>query len=429
MSAGTASHATSDPVRRDGARKPLLSVDDALARLLSGVEPLTGLETVPTLTARGRVLAESLKSRLDVPAADNAQMDGYAVRAAELAAATPDSPVVLPVSQRVPAGHVAHRLDVGSVARIFTGALMPEGADSVVMQEAATAHADTGSVGFVQAPKQGEWVRYRGEDIRTGHTILEAGTRLGPQQLGLAASIGTAQVAVFRRPRVAIFSTGDELAMPGDVAIEDLKPGALFNSNRFTLRALIEALGCEVVDLGIVPDTLAATRDALVRAASQSDCIVTSGGVSVGEEDHIKPAVMAEGSIDSWQIAIKPGKPLAFGRVRDALFVGLPGNPVSGFVTFLIFVRPLLMRLQGILVVAPKTYAVRADFEWPRPDPRQEYLRVCSNDDGGLDLFAQQGSAVLTSTVWADGLVENPPGRPIARGDVVRFLPFAALMG
>jgi len=433
MSAGPAPHATSEPARRDGPRQPLLPVADALARLLDGVAPLSDVESVPTLTARGRVLAVPLQSRIDVPAADNAQMDGYAVQAADLAGATPGSPVVLPVVQRIPAGHAAHPLAIGSAARIFTGALMPAGADAVVMQEAVQADADAGTVAFAQPAAAGAWVRYRGEDIRSGHVILPAGTRLAPQHLGLAASIGTAEVTVVRRPRVAIFSTGDELAMPGEVAVEDLKAGALFNSNRFTLRNLIEALGCEVVDLGIVPDTLAATREALVRAAAQSDCIVTSGGVSVGEEDHIKPAVAAEGSIDFWQLAIKPGKPLAFGRVRGAghaaLFVGLPGNPVSGFVTFLVCVRPLLMRLQGIVDTAPRAWTLRADFAWPKPDARQEYLRVRSNDAGGLDLFPQQGSAVLTSTVWADGLVENPPGRAIAPGDLVRFLPFAALIG
>jgi molybdopterin molybdotransferase len=216
--------------------------------------------------------------------------------------------------------------------------------------------------------------------------------------------------------------------MPGEVRVQDLKPGALFNSNRYTLRALIETFGCEVNDLGIVPDTLAATREALVRAASGADVIVTSGGVSVGEEDHMRPAVAAEGSIDFWQIAIKPGKPLAFGRVRDALFVGLPGNPVSSFVTFLVFVRPLLLRLSGIADVAPTGYAMRADFDWPRPDKRQEYLRARTTASGDLVLHPQQGSAVMTSTVWADGLVENPPGRCIARGDTVRFLPFAALL-
>ncbi len=413
-------------------RAALRTVDEALTRLVEAVDPIKDVESVDTSGARGRVLAAPLRSRLDVPMADNSQMDGYAVRRAELSTATAEAPIALPVSQRIPAGRVGQPLERASVARIFTGALMPAGADAVVMQEAAIVDEATATVRFSEPPADGEWVRRRGEDIRDGQVILEAGTRLGPQHLGLAASIGTARLDVVRRPRVAIFSTGDELAMPGEVAVEALKPGALFNSNRFMLRALIEALGCEVVDLGIVPDTLAATRAALVRAADGSgqgaDLIVTSGGVSVGEEDHLRPAVAAEGSIDFWQIAIKPGKPFAFGRVREARFVGLPGNPVSSFVTFLILVRPLLMRLQGMRETAPRAYAMRADFDWPRPDRRQEFLRVRINDDGGLDLFDRQGSAVLTSTVWADGLLDNPAGRAIARGDAVRFLPFADLL-
>ncbi len=469
MTAGAALHANSEPVATEPAiehapRPRLLTVDDALRRLLTDVRTVAGTETVPTFDARGRVLAEPLTSRIDVPASDNAQMDGYAVRVVELAAASDASPVALPVSQRVPAGQRPAPLEPGSAARIFTGAPMPDGADAVVMQELAevdaAVDAAAGRVRFARPAALGEWVRRRGcprrvdrhgrdarrppsarpaalgaggrrrgEDIRAGQTILAPGTRLGPQHLGLAASIGTAGMRVVRRPRVAIFSTGDELAMPGAVAAEDLPPGSLFNSNRFTMRGLVEALGCEVVDLGIVPDTLAATREAVVRAARGSDCIVTSGGVSVGEEDHIRPAVAAEGRLDFWQIAIKPGKPLAFGRVGDAWFVGLPGNPVSGFVTFLVFVRPLLMRLHGLVDVAPKAYTLRADFDWPRPDRRQEYLRVRGNDAGGLDLFPEQGSAVMTSTVWADGLVENPPGTRIAVGDLVRFLPFSALIG
>ena len=222
---------------------------------------------------------------------------------------------------------------------------------------------------------------------------------------------------------MAIFFTGDELAMPGNV----LRPGAIYNSSRFTLNGLLEGMGCVVTDLGIIPDTLEATRAALRTAAAGHDCIITSGGVSVGEEDHVKPAVEAEGELDLWQIAIKPGKPLAFGRVGEAVFLGLPGNPVSSFVAFLIFVRPVLLRLQGARQLAVRRYALRADFAWPRPDRRQEYLRVRVNEQGGLELFANQGSAVLTSTVWGDGLVENPPGRAIAPGDTVQFIPFAEL--
>ena len=406
----------------------LRSVAEALEQVLAGIVPILDDEAVETSAARGRVLAIPLRSPLDVPASDNAQMDGYAVRCADLRGAGPSSPVVMPVSQRIPAGQVGAPLVAGTVARIFTGAPMPDGADAVVMQESVEFDETTRHARFFGTPADGEWIRRRGEDIRTGKVILKAGTRLGPQHLGLAASIGAAEVTVVRRPRVAIFSTGDELAMPGEVPVAELKPGSLYNSNRFTLRGLIDAFGCEVVDLGIVPDTLAATRDALVRAAQSADVIVTSGGVSVGEEDHMRPAVSAEGSIDFWQIAIKPGKPLAFGRVRDALFVGLPGNPVSSFVTFLVFARPLLLRLQGIVDVAPRGYPMRADFAWPRADKRQEYLRVRINAAGGLDLFPQQGSAVLTSTVWADGLVENPPSRAIAEGDAVRFLPFADLL-
>jgi molybdopterin molybdotransferase len=216
--------------------------------------------------------------------------------------------------------------------------------------------------------------------------------------------------------------------MPG----EPLTPGAIYNSNRFTLRGLLENFGCEFTDYGIVPDSLQATRDTLREAARQHDLIITSGGVSVGEEDHIKPAVEAEGRLDMWQIAVKPGKPLAFGEVRrdkgNAFFIGLPGNPVSSFITFLLFVRPFLLRLQGVSgPVEPRSIAMRADFDWPKPDRRNEFLRVRMNDEGGLELFPNQGSGVLTSTVWADGLIDNPPGQAIARGDVVRFIPFAAL--
>ncbi len=421
------------PAPPAASHEPPRSVEAALADLLHRVDAMTDAETIDTASARGRVLAAPLESALDVPVADNSQMDGYAVVSADLAAANAAAPVRLPVSQRIPAGHPGVPLESGSAARIFTGALIPAGADAVVMQESATSDPATGSVSFVAPVSAGAWIRRRGEDIRHGQTVLPAGTRMQAQHLGLAASIGLARVSVVRRPRVAIFSTGDELAMPGEIAVADLRPGMLFNSNRFVLRGLIEALGCDVVDLGIVPDTLPATRAALVRAAAGSDCIVTSGGVSVGEEDHMRPAVAAEGDIDFWRIAIKPGKPLAFGHVRRsggaALFVGLPGNPVSSFVTFLIFVRPLLMRLQGIADVSPPAYTLRADFEWTRPDARQEYLRVKVNAAGGLDLHPKQGSGVLTSTVWADGLLENPPGRRIAPGDLVRFLPFDALIG
>jgi molybdopterin molybdotransferase len=227
---------------------------------------------------------------------------------------------------------------------------------------------------------------------------------------------------------VALFSTGDELVMPGEVAPEQMKPGSIYNSNRFFLRALLSRLGCKVSDLGIVPDRRDATLAALQSAAQEHDLILTSGGVSVGEEDHIKPAVQALGRLDLWQIAIKPGKPFAYGRVQDAHFIGLPGNPVSSFVTFLLLVRPFLLKLQGALDLAPETIALPAHFTWPRADKRREFLRVRRNAAGGLDLFENQSSGVLTSAVWGDGLVDNPPGQTIAPGDLARFVPFSELL-
>jgi molybdopterin molybdotransferase len=397
----------------------MLAVREALDFLLSAVRPVAEVEQVATLEANGRVLAQDVVSGMNVPAHDNTQMDGYAVRAADCASGQ----ATLPVSQRIPAGHIAEPLVPGSAARIFTGALIPEGADAVVMQEQC--EAGEGTVTIRHTPRAGEWIRRTGEDIAAGSVILSAGTRLRSQELGLAASIGMAQLAVRRKLRVAVFFTGDELAMPG----EPLAPGAIYNSNRFTLRALLENLGCEVRDFGIVPDSLEATRNALRQAAQGNDLIITSGGVSVGEEDHIKPAVEAEGKLNMWQIAVKPGKPLAFGEVGQAFFLGLPGNPVSSFVTFLLFVRPFLLRLQGATVSAmPRGMLLRADFAWPKADRRNEFLRVRLNEQGGLDLFPNQGSAVLTSTVWGDGLLDNPPGNPIAPGDLVRFIPFSELL-
>ena len=405
------------------------SLDEALTRLLSAVQPLGEPESVATQDALGRVLAAEVRSLLDVPPADNTSMDGYALRAADVSAPG----TLLPVTQRVPAGVVGAVLAPGSAARIFTGAQIPIGADAVVMQEQCEAVADSGtSLGQVRVNtlvQSGQWIRRRGEDVQEGQVVLAQGARLDAAALGLAASVGAAQLMVSRRPRVALFSTGDELVMPG----EPLKPGAIYNSNRFTLRALLQGLGCEVIDLGIVPDQLDATRAALRAAAAQADLIITSGGVSVGEEDHLRPAVQAEGRLDLWQIAIKPGKPLAFGQVNKAAggkawFIGLPGNPVSSFVTFLLLVRPVILRLQGAAKTAPLGLGLRADFDWPKPDRRREFLRVRVNAQGGLDLFQNQSSGVLSSAVWADGLVDNPAGQAIAKGDWVRFVPLNELL-
>ncbi len=402
----------------------MLTLDEALSRLLGAVLPLpaTELQALYTFDALGRVLGQDVRSGLDVPPADNTSMDGYAMRCADV----PAPGTVLPVSQRIAAGVVGSPLLPGTAARIFTGAQVPAGADAVVMQEQCEAQGERVRVDVV--PDSGQWIRRRGEDVQQGQIVLAAGTRLTPQALGLAASVGAATLQVMRRPRVALFSTGDELVMPG----EPLRPGAIYNSNRFTLRGLIQAMGCDCTDLGIVPDNLAATRDALRRAALGNDLIVTSGGVSVGEEDHLRPAVQAEGRIELWQIAIKPGKPLAFGSVARpdasaAYIVGLPGNPVSSFVTFLLMVRPVLLRLQAATDLQPQATSLRADFDWPRPDKRREFLRARRNEAGGLDLFPNQSSGVLTSAVWGDGLIDNPSGQAIRRGDAVRFLAFNEL--
>ena len=409
------------------ARAPLKPLDEALAELLAQAAPLAGTDTVNTFDADGRVLAQAATSPLQVPPNDNSSMDGYAVRCADVPAAG----VELPVAQRIPAGAFGVPLAAGTAARIFTGAPVPEGADAIVMQEDCEA-LDGDRVRVNAVPAQGQWIRRAGEDITRGAEVLAAGTRLTPAELGLAASIGLGTLQVARRPRVALFSTGDELVMPGDVPPAQMKPGAIYNSNRFFLRAMLLRLGCEVSDLGIVPDRREATVAALREAAQGHDLILTSGGVSVGEEDHIKPAVERLGTLQLWQIAMKPGKPFAYGQIPhaggSAHFMGLPGNPVSSFVTFSLLVRPFLLRLQGVRDVAPKAIAATAGFDWPRADKRREFLRVRQGADGTLELFPNQSSGVLTSAAWADGVVDNPAGQTIARGDTVRFLPFAELL-
>jgi len=407
--------------------KPLKALDDALAELLAHATPLAGTDTVTTFDADGRVLAQDCVSALQVPPQDNSSMDGYAVRCADVAAAG----VVLPVSQRIPAGSAGDPLQPGTAARIFTGAPVPAGADAILMQEdceALAAPDGLGSVRINAVPQAGQWIRSAGEDITRGAVVLSAGTRLTPAELGLAASIGQHQLQVARRPRVALFSTGDELVMPGEVPPEQMRPGAIYNSNRFFLRAMLQRLGCEVTDFGIVPDQRDATIAALRDASAAHDLILTSGGVSVGEEDHIKPAVETLGTLDLWQIAMKPGKPFAYGRIGAAHFMGLPGNPVSSFLTFALLVRPFVLRLQGVRDVAPQSVAVRADFSWPKADKRREFLRVRHNAAGGLDLFGNQSSGVLTSAAWGDGVVDNPAGQTIAAGDTVRYIAFSELL-
>ena len=411
-------------------RAPLSSLDVALQQLLASASPQLSAEQVPVGDADGRVLAQNVVSALHVPPHDNSAVDGYALRCGDVV----QLGTSLPVSQRIAAGTSGLSLQTGTVARIFTGAPVPPGADAVVMQEDCTALPPsdaTVNLPLVQVntqPIPGQNIRRAGEDVALGDVVLRRGQRLGPAELGLAASIGMAELVVARSPRVALFSTGDELVIPGTVAPQDMAPGAIYNSNRYFLSALLRRLGCVVTDMGIVPDQRDATVQALRDAAQSHDVILTSGGVSVGEEDHIKPAVQTLGTLDLWQIAIKPGKPFAYGRIADAHFIGLPGNPVSSFVTFLVLVRPFLLQLQGMRDIAMQTVAARADFTWARADKRREFLRVRRNAAGGLELFPNQSSGVLTSAVWGDGLVDNPPGRTIAPGDTVQFVSFAELL-
>lgn len=414
-------------------KPPMLTAQQALDHLLSHAKPVHETETLAMQAALGRVLAESVSSLVDVPPLDNTSMDGYAVRTRDTN--TPGQ--ILAIAQRIPAGSMGTELKPGTAARIFTGAPVPLGADAVVMQEdCSTPEGASDQVQVNIAPTSGQWIRRRGEDLTAGKTALTAGTFLRPQELGVAASAGLTHLTVRRKVRVAAFFTGDELSLPG----EALKPGGIYNSNRDTLLACIKSLGCDATDFGIVPDSLAATRETLRKASKDHDLIITSGGVSVGEEDHIKPAVTAEGRLDLWQIAMKPGKPLAFGAVRksdnlnsntseaETWFIGLPGNPVSSFVTFLLFVRPFILKLQGRDAGLPQSYPMRADFDWLKADRRNEFLRVKINAQGGLDLFPNQSSGVLTSASWGDGLVDCPPGKALKSGDMVNYIPFNALL-
>lgn len=420
------------------AQKPLMSLDDALAHLLAHARPLadtkTATEYVSTMNADGRVLAHGLVSALHVPPHDNSSMDGYAVRCAELGAASVVQPVVLPVSQRIAAGQSGHALQPGTVARVFTGAPIPTGADAVVMQEQVTETGEGAQTmaTFTACAQAGAWIRRAGEDVSRGTEALRSGTRLGPAELGLAAGLGLAELSVCRRPRVALFSTGNELVMPGTVPPEAMVPGAIYNSNCYFLQSMLKRLGCDVSDFGTVPDNREATLNALAQAALQHDLILTSGGVSVGEEDHVKPAVQQLGTLDLWQINMKPGKPFAFGSVHcdkgSAHFMGLPGNPVSSFITFLMLVRPFLLRFQGVVDVSSPVQHLSAHFSLPKPDKRREFLRVRRNAQAGLDLFPNQSSGVLTSAVWGDGVVDNPCGQPIVHGDMVRYFAFADLL-
>ena len=395
----------------------LISVDDASARILESGFPVEQSEKIGIEDALGHILAEDVYSTINVPGYDNSAMDGYAVRAADCA----ELGARLSVSQRIPAGQTGSQLDAGNAARIFTGAPIPPGADAIVMQE----HCDVdGDQVIINKPVTlSQHIRRAGEDIAQGSVVLKAGHRLRPQELGLLASVGLAEISVKRKLKVAVFFTGDEIVEPGN----KLGEGQIYNSNKYTVKGLLQTTGCEIIDLGIVPDTLEATLAVLKKSSSQADMVVTSGGVSVGEEDYVRIALEQLGELKMWRIAMKPGKPVAFGKVDNALFMGLPGNPVSTFVTFLLFAKPLIQKMQGAEKYAPVKMTVISDFEWPSIK-RQEYLRVrlIQSDKGLLaTLYPHQGSGVLSSTCWADGLVEVPVDNAIEKGDKVNYLSFS----
>lgn len=401
----------------------MITYQEALSRILAKVHPVAETETIPLMYSTGRVLAEDIVSPINVPGWDNSQMDGYAVRAADIENASEAHPVTLPVSDRICAGYVGTPLEAGSAARIFTGAPTPEGADAVVPQEEVTTDETpegVKTVTFVKPAKPGAWVRRTGSDVAVGSVVMKAGEKLVPAAIGMIASIGRAYVTVYRKLRVGIFFSGDELVQPG----EALHPGGIYNSNRFMMRSLLTTLGFEAVDLGSVPDTLEATIKSFERAAESADVIISTGGMSVGEEDHIKPAVEALGQLDVWRVRLKPGKPLAFGSVKGVPFIGLPGNPVSSFVVFLMIARPYLLGCSGLKDIDMRPQHVRADFDWLKPGDREEFIRVRRNDQGGLDLYHTQNSQVLSSCAWADGLVDVPAGAAIRKGDLALYYPF-----
>jgi molybdopterin molybdotransferase len=394
----------------------LLSADEARARLLAGARPLTDTETLAADAALGRVVAVPLISGVNVPPLDNSAMDGYALHHADCVDGRR-----LPVTQRIPAGSLGQPLKPGEAARIFTGAPVPEGADTVVMQEDCEAGED--GVAVTRAPKPGANIRRAGEDIRTGQTVLTPGDRLTPARLGVAASVGAVELTVYRKLKVAVFFTGDEIVMPG----QPLGPGRIYNSNRASLRGLLDQLGVQLIDLGQVPDRLDATVATLEDATRRADVVITSGGVSVGEEDHVKAALERLGRIEMWKVAMKPGKPLVYGRIGEADFIGLPGNPVSAFAVFCLFARPFLLARMGATVAPWRSFTVPAGFDWPKPGKRREFLRA-RFEDGRAALYPSQSSGVLTSLAWADGLVDIAIGATVKAGDPVPFLPLSELL-
>lgn len=408
------------------ASSSLMPMDQALSLLLGQAKRSQQTILVELKSSLGMVLSEPLRSSVSVPPADNSAMDGYAINMSDIASKA--SPVALPIKQRITAGITPQPLQLGTAARIFTGAEIPEGANAVVMQEKCLILDDGALVQLPEDIVSGQNIRDAGQDVKEGDIILNAGVRIKPQHMGLIASVGIAKFAVYKPLKVAVLSTGDELLEPG----EAVEAGKIYNSNRYALVGLIQSLGMECLDYGVVEDTKEATEIALKQAAIDADCIITSGGVSVGEEDHIKPAIEKLGKLNMWKVAIKPGKPIAFGEVLGTPIMGLPGNPVAAFVTFCLFARPYLLKCQGMDNVLPREIKVTAGFELTRPGTRRQYLRaqLVNDGDNGLHavLFKNQSSGVLSSACWADGLAIIPIGDIVHVGDQIQFLYYADIL-
>ncbi|MFW8565559.1 gephyrin-like molybdotransferase Glp [Orrella sp. 11846] len=407
----------------DKPRRPLLDFDEARQRLMAHARPITQTETVPLLQAVNRVLAQSVQSPMNVPGFDNSSMDGYAICPEEATA----SPMRLTVTQRIAAGMCGMPLQPGQAARIFTGAPVPRGTYAVIPQENVQVLSETEIETHVTCA-QGDFIRKRGEDISQESEILAAGTLIHPAHLALAASVGITELVVARPLKIALLLTGDELVEPG----QPLGNGQIYNSNRYWLQTLLTQLGCEVLDPGIVPDTAISTQRALQAASHEADVIITCGGVSVGEEDHVRAAVESMGQIDLWQIGMKPGKPLAYGKVHDTDILGLPGNPVSAYVTFLLMGLPFLRARLGQAAQPLAHQPMIAGFDWPRADSRREFIRVrrrtVSPGVVVLERWPNQSSGVMSSVAWADGLVDIPAGHCFSAGDTVAYLPMADLI-
>lgn len=395
----------------------MIEIEEAQSQIIQAVSSVSETENITLTESLGRVLAKNITSEINVPPADNSAMDGFAVTASDIT----QLPHTFSVSQRIPAGSAPTALSPNTAARIFTGAEIPENADAVVIQENCD-FSDDQTVTLNISPSKGDNIRRQGQDIKSGDVVLSSGQKLSPQHIGLLASIGVTHTTVFRKVRVSILSTGSELIAPGT----PLQPGQIYNSNQIMLAQLLGSLGCEVSICPSVVDSLEQTIQRFKDASANSDLIVSSGGVSVGDEDHVKPAVESLGKLNLWKINIKPGKPLAFGHIANSKFLGLPGNPVSAFVTFLLFGIPLVKKLQGQNHQKPMSFFLPSTFAIDKPRRHPEYIRV-RIENNAIEKFPNQSSGVLSSTCWANALALIPDNKTIGKGDLLEVLPLDLL--